>query len=41
MRLTTYDCDVCGDACTYTTEGEDVPVMCPCGRVPMWEVRHG
>lgn len=34
-----WDCDVCGCACTVATEGDEVPVLCPCGRVAMWEER--
>lgn len=43
IRLATYDCDICGRACTVTEE-EDVhsmpPQACPFGLVPMWVERR-
>lgn len=44
IRLITYDCDVCGNACTVTLESSTEPIeptMCPLGCCPMWVRRSG
>lgn len=42
MRLITFDCDSCGNACTVTIESSTdppEPTMCPLGSIPLWERR--
>lgn len=40
MRLTVWDCDRCGCACTFATEGDEEPDRCPLWQDPLW-VRRG